>query len=69
MGKPDPATAARLKSAECTALAADASEQRSAVLLAIARSWLTLANQMDRLDAIEKTEERVRPRHSAGGRS
>lgn len=62
MAKSDPATAARLKSAECTTLAADASVQRGTVLLAMARSWLTLANQMDRLDAIVKDEEESRSR-------
>ena len=41
---------ARRKAAECMALAARATiEERSAVLMAMARSWMTLANQMDRL--------------------
>ena len=65
MAKPDAADAARLKSAECAALAAGASEKRSSVLLAMARSWLTLANQMDRLEAIAKDEAHERrPRRS-----
>lgn len=43
---------ARQKAAECMALAAKARlEERSAVLMAMARSWMTLANQMDRLEA------------------
>lgn len=43
---------ARKKAAECMALAANESaEERSAVLMAMARSWMTLANQMDRLEA------------------
>ena len=34
------------------ALAANESiEERSAILMAMARSWMTLANQMDRLEA------------------
>ena len=43
---------ARKKSAECMALAAKASvEERSNILRAMARSWMTLANRMDRLEA------------------
>lgn len=49
MGKD--ADLARKKAAECMALAAKARiEERSAVLTAMARSWMTLANQMDRLE-------------------
>ena len=44
---------ARKKAAECMARAANESiEERSAVLMAMARSWMTLANQMDRLEAM-----------------
>ena len=54
MGKD--AALARKKAVECMALAAKArtetrTEKRSAVLMAMARSWVTLANQMDRLEA------------------
>ena len=45
---------ARKKSAECMALAAKAAvEERSNILRAMARSWMALANQMDRLEACE----------------
>ena len=54
---------ARRKAAECMALAAKTRlEERSSVLLAMARSWMTLANQMDRLDG-------TRARVPAGKRS
>jgi hypothetical protein len=44
--------AARKAAAECMALAAkEAAGERSAVLMAMARSWMTLANQMARLEA------------------
>lgn len=50
MGKD--ADAARRKAAECMALAAKGrNEERSAILMAMARNWMTLANQMDRLEA------------------
>ena len=49
MGKKE-SDLARRKAAECMALAARAHmEERSTVLMAMARSWMTLANQMDRL--------------------
>ena len=48
--KPD---AARKAAAECMALAAkEAAGERGSVLMAMARSWMTLANQMDRLEAM-----------------
>ena len=61
MGKD--AALARKKAVECMALAAKArketrTEERSAVLMAMARSWVTLANQMDRLEA---TTAKARP--------
>ena len=59
--------AARKKAVECMALAAqeDAGE-RSAVLTAMARSWMTLANQMDRLEATNILKKyRKRSRRSA----
>ncbi len=47
---------ARKKAAECMALAAKASvEEHSNILRAMARSWMTLANQMDRLEAANDT--------------
>ena len=50
MGKKKESDLARKKAAECMALAARATmEERSTVLMAMARSWMTLANQMDRL--------------------
>jgi hypothetical protein len=50
MGKD--AVLARQKAVQCMTLAANArTEERSAVLMAMARSWITLANQMDRLEA------------------
>jgi hypothetical protein len=63
MGKE--AVSARKKAAECLSLAAKSrGEERSAVLMAMARSWMTLANQMDRLEATRAKIPRKR-----GGRS
>jgi hypothetical protein len=57
MGKD--AVLARKKAVECMTLAAKAPvEERSAVLMAMARSWITLANQMDRLEA---TRAKINP--------
>ena len=43
---------ARKQAAECMKLAVKAScEERSDILRAMARSWTTLANQMDRLES------------------
>ena len=45
------ASLARKKAAECMALAAkDRTGERSTVLMAMARTWMTLANQIDRLE-------------------
>ena len=44
--------AARKRAADCMTLATKASsDERRDMLRAMARSWATLANQMDRLDA------------------
>ena len=44
--------AARKKAADCMTLAAKASsDERRDMLRAMARSWATLANQMDRFEA------------------
>ena len=44
---------ARKEAVNCMALAAKSpGEERSAVLRDLARTWMTLANQMDRLEAI-----------------
>ena len=44
--------AARKKVADCMTLAAEASsDERRDMLRAMARSWATLANQMDRFEA------------------
>jgi hypothetical protein len=44
--------AARKKAADCMTLAAKASsDERRDILRAMARSWATLANQMDRFEA------------------
>ena len=44
--------AARKKAADCMTLAAKASsDERRDMLRAMARSWVTLANQMDRFEA------------------
>jgi hypothetical protein len=39
-------------------LAADISIQRATILMAMSRSWTTLANQMQRYDTIVKEEDR-----------
>lgn len=64
MGKD--AALARKKAVECMALAAKArketrTEERSAVLMAMARSWVTLANQMDRLEATSAKAKPAKP--------
>jgi len=47
---PKDGNAARKKAFECMTLAAEAStDERRDILRAMARSWMTLANQMDRL--------------------
>ena len=44
--------AARKKAADCMTLAAEvSSDERRDMLTAMARSWATLANQMDRFEA------------------
>jgi hypothetical protein len=64
MGKE--AVSARKKAAECLALATKArGEERSAVLKAMARSWMMLANQMDRLEATQAKIPRRRSGRSA----
>lgn len=65
MGKE--AVIARKKAAQCVALAArEPMAERSAVLMAMARSWVTLANQMDRLECtrapVDSAKRRVRKR-------
>ena len=50
---PKDGNAARKKAFECMTLAAEASsDERRDILRAMARSWMTLANQMDRLEAV-----------------
>lgn len=57
MGKD--AASARKKAAECMAQAAeDRIQERSLILKAMARCWMTLANQIDRL---EGTRAKARP--------
>ena len=49
---PKDGNAARKKAFECTTLAAKApSDERRDILRAMARSWVTLANRMDRFEA------------------
>ena len=49
--------AARKKAADCMTLAAKASsDERRDMLRAMARSWATLANQMDRFEASKVRE-------------
>ena len=49
---PKDGNAARKKAVECMTLAAKASSDECRdILRAMARSWVTLANQMDRLEA------------------
>ena len=58
--------AARKKAANCMTLAAKASsDERRDVLRAMARSWATLANQMDRFEAtsvLVRSNTRSEPR-------
>ena len=58
--------AARKKAADCMTLAAKASsDERRDVLRAMARSWATLANQMDRFEAtsvLVRSNTRSEPR-------
>ena len=58
---------ARKRAVECTALAnKTAIEERSEILRAMARSWMMLAAQFDRLAAIKITEKvKVRNRTNA----
>ena len=50
---PKDGNAARKKAVECMTLAAKApSDECRDILRAMARSWVTLANQMDRFEAI-----------------
>lgn len=48
-------TTARKRAAECMALAAKATGQQRTLLMAMARSWATLGNQIDRLSHIRQT--------------
>ena len=58
--------AARKKAADCMTLAAKASsDERRDMLRAMARSWATLANQMDRFEAtsvLVRSNTRSEPR-------
>ena len=58
--------AARKKAADCMTLAAKASsDERRDMLRAMARSWATLANQMDRFEATNvsvRSDTRSEPR-------
>ena len=65
MGKGKEGDLARKKAAECMALAAKSGiAERSTVLMAMARSWATLANQMDRLEGtrVKALADRRKPR-------
>ena len=66
-------TSARKQAAECMKLAANAScEERSEILRAMARSWLTLANQIDRLASnkvLQKYGLQSKPNASKGTRT
>jgi hypothetical protein len=54
----DDGDSARKRAVECMALANKVSdEERSAILRAMARSWMTLATQMDRLEASQVLEK------------
>lgn len=61
---------ARKQAAECMKLAVKAScEERGDILRAMARSWATLANQMDRLESnriLQKYEVQSGPKTSKG---
>jgi hypothetical protein len=47
---------ARKRAVECMALATETSvQERSEILRAMARSWMTLASQLDRLEATKIT--------------
>ena len=60
--------AARKKAFEFMTLAAKApSDERRDILSAMARSWVTLANQMDRFEAASQTGSRL-PATQRGGR-
>ena len=65
--------AARKKAADCMTLAAEASsDERRDMLRAMARSWATLANQLDRFETIsvslrsDTRSESRRAKHSNG---
>ena len=58
---------ARQQAAECMKLAVKAScEERSDILRAMARSWTTLANQMDRLES-NRILQKYRAQPSSNG--
>jgi hypothetical protein len=61
---------ARKQAAECMKLAVKAScEERSDILRAMARSWTTLANQMDRLESnkvLQRYKAQPTPESSIG---
>ena len=52
--------AARKEAADCIMLAAEASsDERRDMLRAMARSWMTLANQMNRFERLMSGSERL----------
>ena len=56
--------AARKEAADCITLAAEASsDERRDMLRAMARSWMTLANQMNRFEATNVRKRKTRKQH------